>query len=56
MPLHENPIHNPVSLGRGGGTGPNPTDRGKGEVKRSLLTEAGGIPVGLAVEGPTATI
>ena len=30
--------------------GPNPTDRGKGGVKRSLLTEAQGIPVGLAVD------
>ena len=29
----------------------NPTDRGKGGVKRSLLTEAQGIPVGLAVDG-----
>ena len=38
-------------LGGGGGTGPNPTDRGKSGVKRSLLTEAGGIPVGLAVDG-----
>ncbi|RZJ56594.1 MAG: IS5 family transposase [Hymenobacter sp.] len=32
-------------------TGPNPTDRGKGGVKRSLLTEARGIPVGLELEG-----
>ncbi|GAA4005441.1 hypothetical protein GCM10022408_16490 [Hymenobacter fastidiosus] len=32
-------------------TGPNPTDRGKGGVKRSLLTEARGIPVGLVLEG-----
>ena len=32
-------------------TGPNPTDRGKSGVKRSLLTEAQGIPVGLAVAG-----
>lgn len=32
-------------------TGPNPTDRAKGGVKKSLLTEARGIPVGLAVEG-----
>ena len=32
-------------------TGPNPTDRGKSGVKRSLLTEARGIPVGLAVDG-----
>ena len=34
-----------------GGTCPNPTDRGKSGVKRSLLTEAQGIPVGLAVAG-----
>jgi transposase len=32
-------------------TGPNPTDRGKGGVKRSLLTEGHGVPVGLAVAG-----
>jgi transposase len=32
-------------------TGPNPTDRAKGGVKRSLLTEGSGIPIGLAVEG-----
>lgn len=33
------------------GTGPNPTDRGKSGTKRSLLTEANGIPIGLVVEG-----
>jgi putative transposase len=32
-------------------TGPNPTDRGKAGVKRSLLTEGHGVPVGLAVAG-----
>src|SRR5438128_8538533 len=32
-------------------TGPNPTDRGKGGVKRSLLTEGHGVPIGLAIEG-----
>ena len=32
-------------------TGPNPTDRGKGGTKRSVLTEACGVPVGLAVDG-----
>ncbi len=32
-------------------TGANPTDRGKRGVKRSLLTEAQGIPVGLVVDG-----
>ena len=31
--------------------GPNPTDRAKGGVKRSVLTEASGIPVGLVVAG-----
>ena len=34
-----------------GETGANPTDRGKRGVKRSLLTEAQGVPVGLAVDG-----
>jgi len=32
-------------------TGANPTDRGKGGVKRSLLTEAHGIPIAIAVDG-----
>ena len=32
-------------------TGKNPTDRGKLGAKRSLLTDANGVPVGLAVEG-----
>ena len=32
-------------------TGKNPTDRGKLGTKRSLLTDANGVPVGLAVEG-----
>jgi putative transposase len=32
-------------------TGPNPTDRAKRGVKRSLLTEGHGVPIGLAVEG-----
>src|SRR4028118_964285 len=31
--------------------GKDPTDRGKLGTKRSLLTEAAGVPVGLAVEG-----
>ncbi len=35
----------------GGKTGPNPTDRGQSGVKRRLLAEARGIPVGLAVDG-----
>lgn len=32
-------------------TGPNPTDRAKGGVKRSLLCEGAGVPIGLAIEG-----
>ncbi len=32
-------------------TGPNPTDRGKSGVKRSLLAEGQGVPIGLVVEG-----
>jgi len=32
-------------------TGANPTDRAKEGVKRSLLTEGAGVPIGLAVEG-----
>jgi putative transposase len=32
-------------------TGRNPTDRGKLGVKRSILTKASGVPVGLAVAG-----
>jgi transposase len=31
--------------------GPNPTDRGKQGVKRSLLTEAAGIPLALSIDG-----
>jgi putative transposase len=31
--------------------GKNPTDRGKLGTKRSVLTEGGGLPIGLAVEG-----
>ena len=32
-------------------TGKNPTDRGKIGTKRSVLTEGGGVPIGLAVDG-----
>lgn len=35
----------------GGKTGPNPTDRAKKGAKRSLLTDAYGVPIGLAIEG-----
>lgn len=34
----------------GAATGPNPTDRGKRGVKRSLLTDGAGIPLALVVE------
>jgi putative transposase len=34
-------------------TGPNPTDRGTDGVKRRLLTEGHGVPIGLAVDGAT---
>ncbi len=32
-------------------TGPNPTDRGKDGVKRSLLTEGQGVPIGVVIDG-----
>jgi putative transposase len=32
-------------------TGPNPTDRAKDGTKRCVLTEADGVPIGLAVDG-----
>jgi putative transposase len=35
----------------GGATGPNSTDRGKKGVKRHLLTDRRGLPIGLAVTG-----
>jgi putative transposase len=31
--------------------GKNPTDRGKSGTKRSVLTEGGGVPIGLAAAG-----
>jgi putative transposase len=31
--------------------GKNPTDRGKSGTKRSILTDGGGVPLGLAVDG-----
>jgi putative transposase len=36
-------------------TGPNPTDRGKSGVKRSVLTEGHGVPIGLTVAGANRT-
>ena len=41
----------PRPLWGGEATGRNPTDRGKLGVKRSLLTEGEGIPIGIAVDG-----
>jgi putative transposase len=35
----------------GADTGPNPTDRAKGGVKRSMLTDGHGVPLGVAVAG-----
>ena len=32
-------------------TGPNPTDRAKDGVKRSVLTEGSGVPIGRVVDG-----
>jgi putative transposase len=32
-------------------TGPNPTERGKSGVKRSMLTEGHGVPMSVVVEG-----
>lgn len=32
-------------------SGPNPTDRAKSGVKRSVLTEGHGVPIGLAIAG-----
>lgn len=36
-------------------TGWNPTDRSKQGVKRSVLTEGHGVPIGLAIEGANRT-
>jgi putative transposase len=35
----------------GAATGPNPTDRGKAGVKRSLLTDGAGIPLAVVIDG-----
>jgi putative transposase len=42
--------HDQSPFGRGK-TGPNPTNRGKCGVKRSMLTEGHGVPIGVVVEG-----
>ncbi len=43
--------HDESTVGRLKKTGANPTDQGKQGVKRSLLTEAAGIPIALAIDG-----
>lgn len=35
----------------GKGTGPNPTDRAKRGTKRSLQTDADGVPIGIVIDG-----
>ena len=44
-------LYDEVSLGGLKKTGHNPTDRGKQGVKRSLLTDANGLPLSLVVTG-----
>jgi putative transposase len=39
-----------ASLG-GEKIGPNPTDRGKGDVKRTLLTDGQGVPLPIVIDG-----
>lgn len=34
-----------------GGNDPKPTGRGKGGVKRSVLTDANGIPLAIVIDG-----
>jgi putative transposase len=41
----------PKLLWAGKKTGPNPTDRGKRGVKRSLATDARGVPLSVDIEG-----
>ena len=45
-------MHDQGTAGGGGGeTGTDPTHRGKGGAKRSLLVDAAGVPIGLAIDG-----
>jgi putative transposase len=44
----------PRPLWAGKKTGKNPTDRGKLGVKRSLLTDGRGVPLGVAIAGANA--
>lgn len=43
--------HDESAIGGFKKTGANPTDRGKQGVKRSLLTEASGIPLAVVIDG-----
>jgi len=53
MAVHDGAMTKPRWAGKK--TGPNPTDRAKEGVKRSLLCEGGGIPIGIAVDGLIVT-
>ncbi len=44
-------LYDEVTAGRLKKTGRNPTDRGKQGVKRSLMTDANGLPLSLVVSG-----
>lgn len=44
-------LHDQIPVGWVKKTGRNPTDRGKQGVKRSLMTDAKGLPLSLAVAG-----
>lgn len=44
-------LYDKIPAGRLKKTGRNPTDRGKQGVKRSLLTDANGLPLSLVVAG-----
>lgn len=44
-------LHDKITAGRLKKTGRNPTDRGKQGVKRSLMTDADGLPLYLDVAG-----
>ena len=44
-------LYDKITAGRLKKTGRNPTDRGKQGVKRSLMTDANGLPLSLVVSG-----
>ena len=37
-------------------TGANPTDRAKSGMKRSIVVDGKGVPLGITVDGPIGTI